>query len=74
MSFLITYIKLNFDDSREIRNNNLFLYTAKAGLQLDTLDEDRLKKIKQLESYERPTAQEAELELQKPVFLTPLNR
>lgn len=50
------------------------MYIAKAGLQLDTLDEDRLKKIKQLEAYERPTAREAELELQKPVFLTPLNR
>jgi len=50
------------------------MYVAKSGLQLDTLDEDRLKKIKQLEAYERPLAQEAELELQKPVFLTPLNR
>lgn len=47
---------------------------AKSGLQLDTLDEDRLKKIQQLEAYERPTAKESELELQKPVFLTPLNR
>ncbi|XP_050422457.1 titin isoform X5 [Adelges cooleyi] len=46
---------------------------SKAGLQLDTLDEDRLKKIKQLEAYERPAAKEAEFELQKPVFLTPLN-
>jgi len=51
-----------------------FIYLAKSGLQLDTLDEDRLKKIKQLEAYERPTAQEAVFELQKPVFLTPLNR
>lgn len=47
---------------------------AKAGLQLDTLDEQRLKKIKELEHYERPQAQEVEPEQQKPVFLTPLNR
>jgi hypothetical protein len=38
------------------------------------LDEDRLKKIKELEAYERPMAREAEAEIQKPVFLTPLNR
>lgn len=49
-------------------------FLAKSGLQLDTLDEDRLRKIKQLEAYERPTVQEAELEPQKPVFLTPLNK
>lgn len=52
----------------------VFFSLAKSGLQLDTLDEDRLRKIKQLEAYERPTVQEAELEPQKPVFLTPLNK
>uniref|UniRef100_A0A146M532 Titin n=2 Tax=Lygus hesperus TaxID=30085 RepID=A0A146M532_LYGHE len=46
---------------------------SKAGLQLDTLDEQRLKKIKELEHYERPQPQEVEPEQQKPVFLTPLN-
>ncbi|XP_068082222.1 titin [Anabrus simplex] len=46
---------------------------AKGGLYLDTLDEQRLKKIRDLESYERPQKQEVEPEAQRPVFITPLN-
>jgi hypothetical protein len=48
--------------------------TAKAGLYLDTLDEQRLKKIRDLEAYERPSKAEVEPQAQKPVFITPLNR
>uniref|UniRef100_A0A1B0FY72 Ig-like domain-containing protein n=1 Tax=Phlebotomus papatasi TaxID=29031 RepID=A0A1B0FY72_PHLPP len=44
-----------------------------AGLYLDTLDEQRLAKIRELESYERPQKPEVEEVGQKPVFLTPLN-
>jgi hypothetical protein len=47
---------------------------AKAGLYLDTLDEQRLKKIRDLEAYERPSKAEVEPQAQKPVFITPLNR
>jgi hypothetical protein len=43
------------------------------GLLLDTLDEQRLQKIKALESYQQPKTVEAELAPEKPVFLTPLN-
>jgi titin len=50
------------------------LATAKAGLQLDTLDEQRLKKIRDLENYQRPEKVELEPVGQKPVFITPLNR
>lgn len=46
--------------------------TAKAGLYLDTLDEQRLKKIKELEQYERPKPVEEEQPGQRPVFLTAL--
>ncbi|GLH07319.1 LOW QUALITY PROTEIN: Titin [Gryllus bimaculatus] len=46
---------------------------AKSGLYLDTLDEQRLKKIKDLETLERPKKVEAEPEAQRPVFITPLN-
>ncbi|CAH1976506.1 unnamed protein product [Acanthoscelides obtectus] len=45
---------------------------GKSGLELDTLDEQRLTKIRQLESYERPRKEEVEAPPQKPVFLTPL--
>ena len=45
---------------------------GRSGLQLDTLDEQRLKKIRDLEAYERPQKEEAEPQMQKPVFLTPL--
>uniref|UniRef100_A0A182TG18 Ig-like domain-containing protein n=1 Tax=Anopheles melas TaxID=34690 RepID=A0A182TG18_9DIPT len=46
--------------------------TANAGLYLETLDEQRLQKIKELESYQKPQTQEVEPAKQKPVFLTPL--
>nr|CAD7404271.1 unnamed protein product [Timema cristinae] len=46
---------------------------AKAGLYLDTLDADRLKKIRDLENFERPQKAEVEPQDQKPVFTTPLN-
>lgn len=40
---------------------------------METLDEDRLKKIRELEAYERPKTPEVEQAGQKPVFLTPLS-
>jgi hypothetical protein len=43
-------------------------------LYLDTLDEQRLKKIRDLEAYERPSKAEVEPQAQKPVFITPLNK
>ncbi|XP_054275488.1 titin isoform X3 [Macrosteles quadrilineatus] len=46
---------------------------SKAGLQLDTLDEQRLQKIRDLENYQRPEKVEVEAVGQKPVFITPLN-
>ena len=45
---------------------------GKAGLCLDTLDQQRLQKITELENYSRPTKEEAEQELQRPIFTTPL--
>lgn len=45
---------------------------ANHGLYMDTLDEQRLQKIRQLESYQKPVAPVVEEVLQKPVFLTPL--
>lgn len=39
---------------------------------MDTLDEQRLKKIKELEQYERPKAIEEEQPGRRPVFLTAL--
>lgn len=39
---------------------------------MDTLDADRLKKIRELENYERPQKAETETPGQKPIFLTPL--
>lgn len=50
----------------------VFPFLANAGLYLETLDEQRLQKIQQLESYQKPTALEVEQPGQKPVFLTPL--
>jgi len=41
-------------------------------LCLETLDEQRLQKIRDLENYERPQREEAEAVPQKPVFITPL--
>ena len=49
------------------------MITGKAGLELQTLDEERLKKIRDLESYERPKPQEIEPQMQPPKFITPLN-
>ncbi|KAE8746083.1 hypothetical protein FOCC_FOCC007207 [Frankliniella occidentalis] len=45
---------------------------GKEGLCLDTLDEQRLQKIRELENYARPQREEAEAVPQKPVFVTPL--
>lgn len=53
---------------------NYFWFAAIEGLQLNTLDADRLKKIRDLESYERPKPEESEPQMQRPVFITPLNR
>lgn len=50
----------------------LCLCPAKSGLYLDTLDAERLKKIRTLENYERPLKSEAEPDSQAPVFLTAL--
>lgn len=41
-------------------------------MYLDTLDAQRLQKIRELEFYERPQKEETEPDGQKPVFLTPL--
>lgn len=45
---------------------------SQKGLLLDTLDEQRLQKIKALESHAPSKPVEAELGPEKPVFLTPL--
>lgn len=45
---------------------------AKASLYLDTLDEQRLKKIQELEQYERPKAIKEEQPGRRPIFLTAL--
>lgn len=45
---------------------------AKESLYLDTMDEQRLKKIQELEKYERPKPVEVEQPGQRPVFLTAL--
>lgn len=49
-----------------------FIYIANAGLYLETLDEQRLQKIIQLENHHKPITPEVEQQGQKPVFLTPL--
>lgn len=54
--------------------DEIFNFTAKSGLQLDTLDEQRMKKIRELEHYERPKKDEVEPDHQKPVFITPLHK
>lgn len=46
---------------------------AKQGLYLDTLDEQRLEKIRQLETVEIKPVVEPEIAHQKPVFLIPLS-
>lgn len=46
---------------------------AKQGLYLDTLDAQRLQKIRELETVEVKEEVEKEVIHQKPVFLTPLN-
>lgn len=50
-----------------------FCRTAKQGLYLDTLDAQRLQKIRELETVEVKQEIEKEVVHQKPVFLTPLN-
>lgn len=52
---------------------NSFFHTAKQGLYLDTLDAQRLQKIRELETVEIKQEVEKEVVHQKPVFLTPLN-
>lgn len=56
------------------KGQNIFVISAKSGLQLDTMDEQRLQKIRDLENYQRPEKVEVEPVGQKPVFITPLNR
>ncbi|OXU24124.1 hypothetical protein TSAR_014966 [Trichomalopsis sarcophagae] len=46
---------------------------SKQGLYLDTMDAQRLEKIRQLETVEVKQVVEKEIVHQKPVFLTPLN-
>lgn len=50
-----------------------FIIVAKQSLCLDTLDAQRLQKIKELETVEVKQQVEPEVVHQKPVFLTPLN-
>lgn len=45
---------------------------GKAGLYLETLDQQRLQKIHDLESYSRPAREDAETPAQRPIFTTPL--
>ena len=45
---------------------------GKGGLILDTMDEQRLQKINQLENVARPAKEEAEEQLMKPNFTSPL--
>lgn len=45
---------------------------AASKLDLDTMDAGRLKKLRELEVYERPKRDEIEPAAQKPIFLTPL--
>nr|XP_036671085.1 titin isoform X4 [Drosophila suzukii] len=47
--------------------------TANKTLDLDTLDAQRLEKIRQLENYAPPTKPVVEEKGQKPIFLTPLS-
>lgn len=56
-----------------IKNYLFSLILANKKLYLETLDEDRLKKIQELESFERPKEAEKEIVGQKPIFLTALN-
>lgn len=44
----------------------------KSGLYLETLDEQRLQKIRELEAIEKVTKVETEVVFERPVFLTPL--
>lgn len=48
------------------------MIAANSGLFMETLDEQRLQKIRQLENYQKPKTPEVEEVGQKPVFLTPL--
>lgn len=51
----------------------IFTCIAKQGLYLDTLDAQRLQKIRELETVQVKEEIEKEVIHQKPVFLTPLN-
>ena len=59
---------------RRESDEELILPTGKKSLYLETLDADRLKKIKELEAYEPPKKEEEALVLKRPEFITPLNR
>ena len=56
-----------------ILKNSQSFQTAKQGLYLDTLDAQRLQKIRELETVEVKQEVEKEVVHEKPVFLTPLN-
>lgn len=46
---------------------------AKSGLLLDTMDDQRLTHLRNLERREKPRMPDEETQITKPVFLTPLN-
>lgn len=52
----------------------MFADIGTGSMQTDTLDEDRLRKIRQLESMGQRTEEAKEVVFQKPVFTTPLIR
>lgn len=56
-----------------IHSNVRYLKIAKQGLYLDTLDAQRLEKIRELENVEVVQEVEKEVIHQKPKFLTALN-
>lgn len=69
-TWLVFFIKNHY---LLLLKGKLFFFAANKILYLETLDEQRLEKIRELENYERPKAIEKEAQHQKPVFLTPLN-
>ena len=53
----------------------LYLRAATSAIGTDTLDEERMRKIKMLESHEGHKARPEETQaFQKPVFTTPLGK
>lgn len=63
---------MTFFRQKDTNLSILFRIPAKSGLQLETMDEQRLRKIRELEAYERPKREEVEPQMQRPIFLTPL--